>query len=133
MNPSLEQSSIDTTTMMTSSEPLVEVPKILEEERIQKERMHDVLLLLEHLVEREEATVKLILDCLYDVGSVNLINKKFQSRSLNWMMKSIARMSKPAFRVVALRWFKKNCPELITKWLQEQVQGSTEQGVESKE
>ncbi|AOX04121.1 hypothetical protein BJP34_04015 [Moorena producens PAL-8-15-08-1] len=119
--------------MITSSEPLVEVPKILEEERIQKERMHDVLLLLEHLVEREEATVKLILDCLYDVGSVNLINKKFQSRSLNWMMKSIARMSKPAFRVVALRWFKKNCPELITKWLQEQVQGSTEQGVESKE
>ncbi|NES86381.1 MAG: hypothetical protein F6K10_36240, partial [Moorea sp. SIO2B7] len=60
MNPSLEQSSIDTTSMMTSSEPLVEVPKILAEERMQNERMHDVLLLLEHLVEREEATVKLI-------------------------------------------------------------------------
>ena len=112
--------------MATRSDKSLPALKPSGEERIEADRMRDVLLLLEGLVNREETTAKIILDCLYDVGSVNMINKKFQSRSLNWMMKSIARMSKPAFRVVALRWFKKNCPELITKWLGEQVQGSRE-------
>ncbi|GAB1542341.1 hypothetical protein NUACC21_50150 [Scytonema sp. NUACC21] len=88
---------------------------------MQKERMHDVLLLLAHLVKSEEATVKLILDALYDVASVNLINKKLQSRSLNAIAKSIARMSKPVFRIFALRWVQKNCPQLITNWLYLQV------------
>ncbi|WP_017743863.1 hypothetical protein [Scytonema hofmannii] len=88
---------------------------------MQQERMHDVLLLLNHLVKSEEATVKLILDGLYDVASVNLINKKLQNRSLNAVAKSIARMSKPAFKIFALRWFQKNCPQLITDWLYLQV------------
>lgn len=30
-------------------------------------------------------------------------------------------MSKPAFRFFAMRWLKKNCPELITKWLYSKV------------
>ncbi|PSF34234.1 hypothetical protein C7H19_19080 [Aphanothece hegewaldii CCALA 016] len=96
--------------------PLV-VSAITEEERLKQERMKDVLLLLEQLVEREEVTVKKILDCLYDVGSINLINKKFSTRPLNRMMKWIAKLTRPAFRVVALYWFKKNCPQLITDWL----------------
>ena len=83
--------------------------------------MHDVLLLLEHLVRNEETTVKLILDCLYDVGSVNLINQKLRSRTLNGLMKWIAKLSKPVFRIVALRWFKKNCPHLLTNWLYSKV------------
>ncbi|GAA6617076.1 hypothetical protein NUACC26_028850 [Scytonema sp. NUACC26] len=88
---------------------------------MQQERMHDVLLLLNHLTQNEEATVKLILDALYDVASVNLINKKLQNRSLNVVAKSIARMSKPVFKIFALRWFQKNCPQLITNWLYSQV------------
>ncbi|MGK7872756.1 MAG: hypothetical protein AB4426_05420 [Xenococcaceae cyanobacterium] len=109
---------------MTSQKKLVKVPKLLEKERIEEERIHDVLLLLEHLAQREEVTVKLILDCLYDVGSVNLIDNKlnkFRFRPLNRMMKSIASLSKPAFRVFAMYWFQKNCPQLITNWLHEQV------------
>ena len=93
----------------------------LEEERMKQQRMRDVLLLIENLVEREEMTVKMILDCLYDVGSVNLINKKFQLKLLNGLMKWIAGKSKPMFRIVALRWFKKNCPELIANWLLSKV------------
>lgn len=93
----------------------------VEEELIEEKRMQDVLLLLQHLVEKEEVTVKLILDCLYDVGSVNLINKKIRTRPLNRFMKSIASMSKPVFKIVALRWFKKNCPQLIANWLQSKV------------
>nr|WP_243147172.1 hypothetical protein [Scytonema sp. UIC 10036] len=79
--------------------------------------MHDVLLLLNHLAKNEEATVKLILDALYDVVSVNLINKKLRNRSLNSVAKSVARMSKPVFKIFALRWFQKNCPQLIAEWL----------------
>lgn len=97
------------------------VTAITEEERIKQQRMNDVLLLLEQLVEREEVTVKRILDCLYDVGSINLINKKFKMRSLNRFLKWIAKLTRPTFRVVALYWFKRNCPLLITNWLATKV------------
>jgi hypothetical protein len=107
--------------MLTSPKTPIPLPKLLEEQRMKEERMHDVLLLLQHLVEREETTVRMILDCLYDVGSVNLINQKITIKPANRLMKGIASLSKPAFRMVALRWFKANCPLLITKWLQSKV------------
>lgn len=99
----------------------VKVEQRLAEEYMKEERMRDVLLLIKHLAKSEEVTLKLIIDCLYDVGSVNLINKKLPYRPLNGMAKLIARMSKPAFRIFALRWFYKNCPQLITKWLRSKV------------
>ena len=92
-----------------------------QEEKMKQEKMHDVCLLLQNLAEREEATVKQILDCLYDVGAVNLVNKRFRFRPLNRLLKSIAGMPKPVFRVFAYWWFKKNCPRLITDWLFSQV------------
>ncbi|MBW4668847.1 MAG: hypothetical protein KME60_15850 [Cyanomargarita calcarea GSE-NOS-MK-12-04C] len=91
--------------------------KELAQKALKAERMHDVLLLIQNLANSEEATVKQIIDCLYDVGSVNLINKKFRFRPLNRMMILIARMSKPVFRVFAWHWFKNNCPQLIATWL----------------
>lgn len=90
--------------------------KILEEQRI-----HDVLLLLENLSSREETTIKLIIDCLYDVGANNLINQRVRSQIVNSTLKNIARFSKPVFRMLAWRWFRKNCPQLIANWLYEQV------------
>jgi len=83
--------------------------------------MQDVLLLLEHLSRSQETTIKLIIDCLYDVGSVKLINKKVQSAPLNRLSKSIASMSKPVFRVAAFYWFKRNCPQIITDWLRKKL------------
>ncbi|MBW4617321.1 MAG: hypothetical protein KME21_29705 [Desmonostoc vinosum HA7617-LM4] len=96
-------------------------PKTLVEKQIETERMRDVLVLLQNLINSEEATVKLILDCLYDIGSVNVINQKFRWRYPNRIMKLIARMSKPAFKALAIAWFKKNCPQLITDWLYSKV------------
>ncbi|MEA5617934.1 hypothetical protein VB711_08795 [Cronbergia sp. UHCC 0137] len=93
----------------------------LTKKRTESEKMHDVALLLQNLVNNEEATVKLILGCLYDIGSVNLINQKFRLRSLNWIVKSIAKMSKPAFSIFAWYWFKNNCPQLIADWLYSKV------------
>ena len=107
--------------MLTYPDKSLEVQKISEEERKKQERMRDVLLLLQQLVEREEITLKLIIDCLYDVGSINIVNQKFRNRYLNRFMKAIATMSKPALRIVALRWVKKNLPKLVTNWLENKV------------
>ncbi|MEH2319815.1 hypothetical protein [Nostoc sp.] len=108
-------------TLNTTASPSLSPPENLAEKYMEAERMHDVLLLLQNLINSEEATVKLILDCLYDVGSVNLINQKLRLKPLNRVMKLIARMSKPVFRTLALNWFKKNCPQLITNWIHTQV------------
>ncbi|QZZ19881.1 hypothetical protein J5X98_21635 [Leptothermofonsia sichuanensis E412] len=91
------------------------------EVRMEEERMRDILLLLDSLFRREETSAKLILNCLYDIGSVNLINHKFRSRPVNQLMKWIARFSKPVFSVVALRWVKQNSPQLIAHWMHSKV------------
>lgn len=101
------------------------LPEALAEKNLEEQRMHDVHLLLENLSNREEATIKLIIDSLYDIGSIKLINKKFRSRHLRKILKSISRMPKPIFRFFAWRWFLKNCPRLITKWLYKQVSFTT--------
>lgn len=95
--------------------------------KLEQARMTDVMFLLETLFVREESTVKQILDCLYDVGSVNLIDQRVQIRCLNRLAKWIARFSKPIFRIIALRWCKQNCPQLITNWLYTQVKFAPQQ------
>jgi hypothetical protein len=107
--------------MLAYPEKTTQICKSSERIRIEQERMRDVSLLLQHLVQKEEVTVKLILDCLYDIGSVNLIDQKFKTQSLNRLMKAIANMTKPIFRIFAFRWFKKNCPQMIADWLYQQV------------
>jgi len=105
---------------MKTGQPLSS-PDRLAEKRLEAERMQDVLLLLTHLVEREEATVKVILDCLYDVGSVNLIRNKLRPRILQRFVKPVARVSKPPLRSLGIYWFKQNCPKLIADWLHSQI------------
>ncbi|MEL6939724.1 MAG: hypothetical protein AAFO84_11085 [Cyanobacteria bacterium J06598_1] len=94
------------------------------EKQLEDERMRDVEMLLESLFLREETTLRLILDCLYDVGSMNLVNRRVRSRPLNKLMKAIARWSKPVFRPFMVRWSKKNCPHMIADWLHSQVRFS---------
>ncbi len=83
--------------------------------------MQDVLVLLQHLTENEETTIKLMIECLYDVGAVNFINNKVQNDSLNQLTKALAGMSKPIAKRYGYYWFKKNCPELIVNWLKRKV------------
>lgn len=92
-----------------------------EELRLESERIKDMKLILDNLFQREEATVKMVLDCLYDVGSVHLINRKISVQALRGPLKAIARMSKPAFRFFAIRRFQKSAPQLITDWLYSQA------------
>ncbi len=107
--------------MLTHRDKSVQIQNLAEDERKKEERIRDVLLLLGQLVEREEITLKLIIDSLYDVGSINIVNKKFPNRLANRLLKGIARFSKPVFRIVALRWVKKNLPKLVTDWLNSKV------------
>lgn len=94
--------------------------KLAEQQR-ERERMQDILLLVQQLVASQETTFKLIIDCLYDVGSINFINQKIKSRSFARLTKKIASTSKPVFRVIAFYWVKRNCPALIANWLCGQV------------
>lgn len=98
---------------------------VIRDRQIEAERIRDVELLLESLFLREEVTFRLILDCLYDVGAVNLVNQKVRSRPLNTLMKAIARYSKPVFRPFMMRWGRNNCPRMITEWLHSQVTFTT--------
>lgn len=93
----------------------------LAEQQRERERMQDVLLLVRQLVASQETTFKLIIDCLYDVGSINFINENIKSKSLERLTKKIALTSKPVFRILAFYWVKRNCPTLITNWLCGQV------------
>jgi hypothetical protein len=102
---------------IVSVKPIVNLSKTPNESRLEAERIQDVLTLLQSLTGREEATIKLIIDCLYDIGHVNIINQKVRAKPLNYTAKVIARMSKPVVRAIAWRWFKKNCPQLIARWL----------------
>lgn len=95
--------------------------KELKKQAIEEERIHDILLMLDHLVRNEEVAIKFILNNLYDIGSVNLIDQRVRFVPLNGLMRMIAIFSKPIFRIVALRWFKKNGPQLIANWLQRRV------------
>lgn len=117
-------------TKPNASAKLAEVPKSPEEIQREKQRMYDVLFLLEQLFHREEATVKLVLGCLYDVGAVNLINQKLTFRPLNRLGKGTARLSKPLFTAIAIRWFHKNVPQLLTEWLYSKVQFEPEEPAE---
>ncbi|MDB9524740.1 hypothetical protein PN498_01955 [Oscillatoria sp. CS-180] len=94
---------------------------ISEEYEKELQLIQDTHVLLENLAEREQATVKAILDGLYEVGSVRLINQRVSVKVLRQPLKGIARFSKPVFRIFAWRWFKKNSAELITQWLFDQV------------
>jgi hypothetical protein len=103
------------------AQPLVNLPAKSHQSRMEAERIREVLILLESLTVREEETIKLIIDRLYDIGYANLIDRKVSWRLFNSIAKSIARMSKPVFRIFAWRWFKNNCPQLIANWLHSKV------------
>ncbi len=107
--------------MLTYPEKSLKAKPISAEELKKQERMRDVNLLLQQMVEREEVAFKLIIDCLIDVGSINYANQKLQNPTLNKMMKMLVGYIKPIARIIALRWLKKNLPNLLTAWLESKV------------
>ena len=107
--------------MLTYKEESLKTKSLAAEELKKQERMRDVTLLLQQIVEREETSLKLIIDCLIDVGSINYANHKLHNPSLNKIMKVLVGYVKPVARMIALRWLKKNLPDLLTAWLEGKV------------
>ena len=107
--------------MLTYNEESLKVKKISAEERKKEERMRDITLLLQQIVEREETSLKLIIDCLIDVGSINYANARLSNPPLNKIMKVLVAYIKPVARLIALGWLKKNLPDLLTAWLEGKV------------
>jgi hypothetical protein len=91
--------------------------RLAQDAQMEAERMQDVVLLLERLAAHDETTVRLIMDCLYDVGSVHFVNQKMPNPLLNGLMRRTTKLSKPVFRLFAVKWFQKHCPQMIADWL----------------
>lgn len=95
------------------------------EQQAEAERMKEVTLLLANLFEREQATLKAVIGCLYDVGTVNLVNQRIRFRPLRPVARPLLRVSKPLLTTLSYRWVVQQCPQLITRWLQGKVKSST--------
>lgn len=91
-------------------------------EAVENKSMDEMLLTLEHLFEREEATAKIVLAALYDMGVENIYYRQLRSRILRGVFRPVTKVSKPVFLFFGLRWFKANCPFLIADWLRSLVE-----------
>jgi hypothetical protein len=97
-------------------------PQKAVEQQAEDDRFQEVKLLLVNLFDREQATIKAIMSCLYEAGSVNFINRKIKPQPIRSLVKPVARLAKPAFIFMGYRWFQKQCPPLISNWLRRKVQ-----------
>jgi hypothetical protein len=96
-------------------------PQQAAEQRLEAERMQEVMFMLKNLLDREQITVKAIISCLLDVGTIHFINDRVQIRPLRPLARPLAKVSKPALVFVAHRWVQRKCPQLITNWLQRRI------------
>ena len=102
-----------------SPQPLT--PQQEAEQRLEAERVQEVMFMLKNLLDREQITVKAIISCLLDVGTIHFINDRIQIRPLRPLARPLAKMSKPALVFVANRWIQRKCPQLATNWLQRKI------------
>jgi hypothetical protein len=112
--------------MPHSSSPNSSVPQLSPQQAVEQQaeadRMQEVKLLLVNLFDREQATIKAIMGCLYEAGSVNFINRKIKPQPIRSLAKPVARLAKPAFIFMGYRWFQTKCPPLISNWLRSKIQ-----------
>lgn len=90
----------------------------VEEKNQEQDRLDEINILLEQLFQREEATAKRIIECLYDIAIVNIINQKIRFSLLNALLKYLLKFPKPLAKVLGLKlYIQPKCPQLITDWL----------------
>jgi hypothetical protein len=104
--------------------------KTEEEKNREEENLREILILLEQLFQREEATAKKIIECLYDIATVNWINKNIRSSWFNSCLKYLVRFPKPLAKILGLRlYLQPKCPKLITDWLYSLVEFKEEEAI----
>jgi hypothetical protein len=100
-------------------------PQQAAEQQAEAERMQEVTLLLANLLEREQTTIKAVIGCLYDVGTVNLVNQRIKFRLLRPLARPLLKVSKPMLTTLGCRWVAKKCPPLLAQWLQGKIKSVT--------
>lgn len=92
--------------------------KTREEIDKEKQKLQEILIFLDQLFKREEATAKGIVGCLYDIAMINLINKYFPLWSINITLKYLTRFPRPVAQSLGVKlYLQPKCPKLITDWL----------------
>ncbi|NEO85364.1 MAG: urate hydroxylase PuuD [Spirulina sp. SIO3F2] len=108
--------SLGTVTVNTELRLIVTRPPEISESEEQR-KVQEILLILEQLVQREDATVRFIMERLYDIGLINVMNKKVKTHPLGHIVKPLGRASRGSFRSIGTWWFQAHGPKLITDWL----------------
>ncbi len=88
------------------------------EKKKEEEKLTEIVILLSQLFEREEATAKKIIECLYDIATINLVNKYILLMPLNRLLKLLIKLPKSLVKNLAFALYvQPKCPKLITDWL----------------
>ncbi len=104
-----------------SHSPQSLTPQQEAEQRLEAERMQEVMFLLKNLLDREQTTVKAIVACLLDIGAIHCINDRVQIRPLRPLARPLLKASKPALVFFANRWVQQKCPQMIASFLGRRV------------
>ncbi|WP_017294550.1 hypothetical protein [Geminocystis herdmanii] len=89
-----------------------------EEKILEEVKLREILLLLDQLFRREEATAKGIVGCLYDIAMINIINKYCPLWGINSTLKYLTRFPRPLAQSLGVKlYLQPQCPKLITDWL----------------
>lgn len=92
--------------------------KTLQEQEIETIKLREILLLLDQLFRREEATAQAIVGCLYDIATINIINKYCPLWGINPTLKYLTRFPRPLVKSLGVKlYLQPQCPKLITDWL----------------
>ncbi|MGI0481200.1 hypothetical protein ACN4EE_10445 [Geminocystis sp. CENA526] len=102
-------------------------PKNQQEKELEQIKLREILLLLDQLFRREEATAKGIVGCLYDIATINIINKYCPLWGINATLKYLTRFPRPMAQSLGVKlYLQPQCPKLITDWLYTLVEFSQE-------
>jgi hypothetical protein len=87
------------------------------EQQLEQERLREIWILLSQLFEREEVTARAIVGCLYDIATINLINKYTPLWGINHTLKYLTRFPRPLAQCLGVKLYvQPKCPQLITDW-----------------
>jgi hypothetical protein len=88
------------------------------EYQLEEQKLQEILLLLDQLFRREEVTAQSIVGCLYDIATINLINKYCPFWGINPLLKYLTRFPRPLAKSLGVKlYLQTKCPKLITDWL----------------
>lgn len=103
------------------------------EYELEEQKLKEILLLLDQLFRREEVTAKSIVGCLYDIATINIINKYCPLWGINSTLKYLTRFPRPLAKSLGVKlYLQPKCPKLITDWLYTLVEFPSTKPVEAQ-